>query len=60
MLNRIFEEAAVKIKMKHVFIKLRKLRTTSMIKNNQKMFTLLSSIEKHTKASKKEIRKSQI
>ena len=31
-----------------------------MIKNNQKMFTLLSSIEKHTKASKKEIRKSQI
>ena len=37
MLNRIFGKAAVKIKTKHVFIKLRKLRKISMIKNNKEM-----------------------
>jgi len=48
MLNRIFGEAAVKIKTRYVFIKLRKLGKTS-----QEMAMLLSSIDKHTKTCKR-------
>ena len=49
ILNNIFGKAAKQFKTQNLFIKLRKLKKTSLIKNNKEMSDLVQSIEKDVK-----------
>ena len=58
IVNRIFGKEAANIKTNHLFIKLRKLKKTQLIKNNAELSKILKSIEIECKIGQKKFLES--